>query len=132
LNIGKVLFDKDWKFNVGGFQGAEQKNLNDSSWRNVNLPHDWSIEDIKGTESPFDRKAIDQVSTGFTTDGTGWYRKTFFVPASSQGKKVFIQFEGVYMNSDVYLMGNTSGITRMVILVLNTISPDLLIMGLLI
>ena len=69
------------------------------------LPHDWSIEDIPGTSSPFDPNAIGQVSSGFTVGGTGWYRKHFLIPADQKGKHVYIEFEGVYMNADVWLNG---------------------------
>src|SRR4051812_22449904 len=75
-----ILFDADWKFHRGGAQYAEQPGFDDASWRQIDLPHDWSIEDLEGTQSPFDRDAAGQVSTGFTTGGTGWYRKTFSVP----------------------------------------------------
>ena len=58
----------------------------DSNWRKVDLPHDWSIEDIPGTTSPFTPDAVGQVSSGFTVYGTGWYRKTFIIPAELKGK----------------------------------------------
>lgn len=108
-NYGGALFDKDWKFHLDGAQGADKENFNDASWRNIQLPHDWSVEDIPGVSSPFSAAAISQVSGGFTTGGTGWYRKTFAVPAAAEGKKVFIQFDGVYMNSDVWINGHHLG-----------------------
>ena len=73
----RINFDDDWTFHLGGSQGAEQNNFDDSKWRKIDLPHDWSIEDLKGTSSPFNPDAISQVSGGFTTGGTGWYRKKF-------------------------------------------------------
>jgi beta-galactosidase len=105
----KILFDDNWRFHRGGAQGAENPGFDDTAWIVVDLPHDWSIEDIPGTYSPFSRDAISQVIGGFTTGGTGWYRKTFFVPADMQDKKIFIQFEGVYMNSEVWLNGKYVG-----------------------
>ena len=57
-----VLFDSGWKFHRGGAQYAEQPGFDDSSWRKVDLPHDWSIEDFPGTNSPFSPDAISQVS----------------------------------------------------------------------
>jgi beta-galactosidase len=102
-------FDNDWAFYLGGAQGAEQNNFDDSKWRKIDLPHDWSIEDVKGSHSPFSRKAISQVSGGFTTGGTGWYRKTFQVAPEEKGKKIFIQFDGVYMNADVWINGHHLG-----------------------
>jgi beta-galactosidase len=102
-------FDNDWAFYLGGAQGAEQNNFDDSKWRKIDLPHDWSIEDVEGSHSPFSRKAISQVSGGFTTGGTGWYRKTFQVAPEEKGKKIFIQFDGVYMNADVWINGHHLG-----------------------
>ncbi len=47
------LFDSGWKFHRGGAQGAEQPGFDDSSWRNLDLPHDWSIEDLAGNQFTF-------------------------------------------------------------------------------
>ncbi|MGN6194191.1 MAG: glycoside hydrolase family 2 TIM barrel-domain containing protein [Ginsengibacter sp.] len=104
-----TLFDNNWTFLLGGAQGAEDINFNDSSWRKIDLPHDWSIEDLKGTNSPFNKYAISQVSGGFTTGGTGWYRKKFLISSEDKGKKIFIQFDGVYMNADVWINGHHLG-----------------------
>jgi beta-galactosidase len=73
------------------------------------LPHDWSIEDIPGTNSPIDSAAIGGISTGYYVGGTGWYRKTFDVPKNWSGKKLSVYFEGVYMNTDVWLNGTHLG-----------------------
>jgi len=102
-------FDNDWAFHLGAAQGAEQTGFDDSKWRKIDLPHDWSIEDLKGTHSPFNPDAISQVSGGFTTGGTGWYRKTFTVAPQYKGKKILIQFDGVYMNADVWINGHQLG-----------------------
>ena len=104
-----IQIDNNWTFLLGAAQGAEQPKFNDSSWRKIDLPHDWSIEDLKGINSPFNKYAISQVSGGFTTGGTGWYRKTFVVPSADKGKKIFIQFDGVYMNADVWINGHHLG-----------------------
>lgn len=104
-----VLFDDGWKFYRGGAQRAEDTAFDDSRWRNVDLPHDWSIEDLPGTQSPFSADAISQVSGGFTVGGTGWYRKTFSMPVAQKGKSVLIQFDGVYMNADIWLNGTHVG-----------------------
>ncbi len=109
LNVSRTLLDSGWKFSLGGMKGAEQTDFKDSSWRNVNLPHDWSIEDINGTQTPFHPSAISQVNSGFTVGGTGWYRKKFYVPSTSKRKKLFLYFEGVYMNSDVWINGHHLG-----------------------
>ena len=104
-----VLFDWDWRFHRGGAQGAELPDFDDSKWRKLDLPHDWSIEELPGTHSPFNPDAISEVSGGFTTGGTGWYRKTFTVPNEQKGKRILIQFDGVYMNADAWLNGQWLG-----------------------
>jgi beta-galactosidase len=99
------LFDASWKFHRGDVPGAEAPGLADADWRSVDLPHDWSIEDLPGTNSPFNQDAVNGVSEGFTTGGTGWYRKTFTLPASSAPRCWSLRFEGVYMDADVWLNG---------------------------
>jgi len=74
------LIDNDWRFHRGGAQQAESPEFNTDGWVSVDLPHDWSIEDLPGTQSPFSRDAISQVSGGYTTGGTGWYRKELPIP----------------------------------------------------
>ena len=104
-----ILFDSGWKFHRGGAQGAEQPGFDDSAWRTLDLPHDWSIEDLPGTSSPFNAEAISQVSGGFTTGGTGWYRKTFILPEEQKNKRVVVLFEGIYMNSEIWINGQSVG-----------------------
>ena len=106
---GVSLFDDGWRFHRGGAQGAEAADFDDSGWRRVELPHDWGVEDMPGRGTPFDPEAIGQVQSGFTWGGTGWYRKAFDVPASSRGKRVRIQFDGVYMNAEIWLNGKRVG-----------------------
>lgn len=106
---GAMLFDNDWRFKRGGVQGAEAESFDDSSWRLLDLPHDWSIEDLPGTGSPFNPAAISQVNGGFTEGGTGWYRKTFTIDQSQKGKRFFIRFDGVYMNAEVWINGQSLG-----------------------
>lgn len=103
------LFDNNWRFHRGGAQGAESPDFDDSGWRIVDLPHDWSIEDLPGSQSPFDKDAISQVSGGFTTGGTGWYRKSFTIPEDQKNRLVQIQFDGIYMNSEIWLNGELIG-----------------------
>src|SRR6185312_7904212 len=108
----KVLIDEGWRFHRGDITNAEQANFKDNSWRNIDLPHDWSIEDLPGTQSPFSPDAINGVSVGFTTGGIGWYRKTFTLPlvdrkhnATGADERIIILFDGVYMNADVWING---------------------------
>jgi beta-galactosidase len=104
-----ILFDSDWRFHRGGAQRAEAAEFDDSKWRKVDLPHDWSIEDLPDTKSPFNSDAISQVSGGFTIGGSGWYRKTFTIAADQKNKRIHIQFDGVYMNADFWLNGEYLG-----------------------
>jgi beta-galactosidase len=107
--VSMELFDDNWRFFRGGALRAETPNFDDSQWRVVDLPHDWSIEDIPGTASPFNPDAAGQVGTGFTVGGTGWYRKSFNVPQNLNGKRLMILFEGIYMNADVWINGKHLG-----------------------
>lgn len=66
-------------------------------------PHDWSIEDIPGTNSPFTADAVTEVSGGFTVGGTGWYRKHFYVDAAEKGRCIAVAFDGIYMNADIWV-----------------------------
>ena len=100
----KQLFDFDWKFSVGEFSTANAVNFDDSSWRKLDLPHDWSIEGKSEKNNPSGGDG------GFYPMGTGWYRKTFSVPAQWKNQKVAIYFEGVYMNAEVFVNGKSVGI----------------------
>src|SRR5882757_3430806 len=108
-NSGTTLFDDNWSFYRGGALSAENESYDDAKWKKVDLPHDWSIEDLPGTSSPFTQNAISQVGGGFTVGGTAWYRKTFTVPAAQKGKRLIIQFDGVYMNATVFINGRDLG-----------------------
>jgi beta-galactosidase len=96
-------FDFGWKFTRGDAPGAQQPSFADASWRSLDLPHDWSIE------GPF---AQDELSAGAGANaptGIGWYRKRFTVPAAYKGKKVSIEFDGVFRNSEVWINGHYLG-----------------------
>lgn len=96
-------FDEGWLFHRGDIIEGERSDLDDSQWRLVNLPHDWSIENIPGTNSPFTADAITEVSGGFTVGGTGWYRKHFYVDTAEKGKCIVVAFDGIYMNADIWV-----------------------------
>ncbi|MDZ7604309.1 MAG: glycoside hydrolase family 2 TIM barrel-domain containing protein [Cyclobacteriaceae bacterium] len=104
-----MLFDSDWKFYRGDSQGAERPDFNDLDWRTIDLPHDWSIEDIPGTDSPLDSNAVGSYNTGFFTGGTSWYRKHFSVADSMKNMRFYLQFDGIYMNADIWLNGQHLG-----------------------
>jgi beta-galactosidase len=105
----RVLADFDWKFHRGDAPGADKATFDDVAWRSVDLPHDWSIERVPGSASLFDRNAPSRHDGGYLPGGIGWYRKTFSLPAEGRGSRVFVEFEGVYMNSDVWLNGQHLG-----------------------
>jgi beta-galactosidase len=109
IKKGTNLFDDGWRFHRGGALGAEKPEFDDSAWRVLDLPHDWSIEDLPGTNSPFNMDAISQVNGGFTTGGTGWYRKTFLIPEDMNSKRIVLQFDGVYMNPEIWINGVSMG-----------------------
>ncbi|WPU99767.1 beta-galactosidase GalB [Mucilaginibacter sp. cycad4] len=102
-NRQKLDFDKSWRFNLGAVENGEKATLNDSKWRVLNLPHDWSIEGKFSKDNPATPEG------GALPGGIGWYRKTFTVPASSKGKLVYIDFDGVYQKSDVWINGHHLG-----------------------
>ncbi len=107
-------FDDHWLFTKGNVPDAALPNYNDANWQKVDLPHDWSIENLPNQIpdtiiGPFDRHSSGSIFTGFTIGGTGWYRKKFITEKSAQHKMVTIYFDGVYMNSDVWLNGHHLG-----------------------
>lgn len=99
---GRENFDAGWKFHLGDVSGAENPGFQDEHWRVLDLPHDWSIE---GNFSP-DNPATN--SGASLPGGIGWYRKTFPV-TDIRTKHCFIGFDGVYMNSTVWINGHELG-----------------------
>ncbi|WP_010136722.1 glycoside hydrolase family 2 TIM barrel-domain containing protein [Ochrovirga pacifica] len=94
-----INIDKGWKFIQKDDVGAEKVNYHDDDWRQLNLPHDWSIEgEYKETHPMGDQ-------CGYLPAGIGWYRKTINVPKEWKNKHVEIAFEGVFMNSTVWANG---------------------------
>jgi len=103
-------FDLDWKFHRGAGVGFEATAHDDSAWRTLDLPHDWSIEDLPPQDGavrigPFDKHSPGGAATGFTSGGEGWYRKHFRVHGLPSGSRVAVLFDGVYMESDVWING---------------------------
>ena len=96
-------FDAGWSFFKGDPKGAEATSFEQSGWRDLDLPHDWSIE------GPFDERNPFGAPGGYLPCGIGWYRKTFKLPADAQGKLAFIEFDGVYMNGEVWINGHRLG-----------------------
>ena len=94
-------FDFDWKFLKADMAGAQAPEFDDSDWRDVQLPHDWSIE------GPYSEEFAS--GTGFLPGGIGWYRKTFTLNESDRDKRIYIEFGGVYNNSEVWINGKALG-----------------------
>lgn len=90
----KLSFDDAWQFSYGEFQ---------EKWRNLTLPHDWSIEQNVDKDAPAGNDG------GYYPTGIGWYRKEYVVPAYMKGEKIYLYFEGVYMNSSVYVNNKLVG-----------------------
>ncbi|WP_281631589.1 glycoside hydrolase family 2 TIM barrel-domain containing protein [Flavobacterium luteolum] len=110
----EVSFNSSWLFINKDVCTADQSNYDDSSWRKLNLPHDWSIEDLPNQQAgqvvgPFSKKSIGKAATGWTVGGTAWYRKKFTLSPKDTGKNISIYFDGVYMNSDVWVNGRHAG-----------------------
>ncbi|UOR03541.1 DUF4982 domain-containing protein [Hymenobacter aerilatus] len=97
-----VEFNKGWKFYLGDETQAKDAGFNDANWRPLTLPHDWSIE------GKFDEKNPAKPEGGGLPTGIGWYRKSFTLPAVKD-RKVYIEFDGVYQNSEVWLNGQLLG-----------------------
>ena len=98
-----LAFDAGWQFSRGDFAGASLANFSDEGWQSVDLPHDWSIL------GPFDRLNPTGGAGAFLPAGVGWYRKHFRLPASDSGKRVFVEFDGVMANGDVWINGEHLG-----------------------
>jgi beta-galactosidase len=95
----KGLFDFDWRFAGGDVAGAEKPEFDDTSWMPVDLPHDFAIY------GPFDEKVAGGGPNGYRPLGIGWYRKNFSTPANLAGKKVWLDFEGIYRAPKVWING---------------------------
>ena len=103
-SVKNYNFDASWKFCLGDDSLASAAKYNDTKWRTLCLPHDWSIE------QGIDRNAPAGNDGGYYPTGIGWYRKNFKLPAAyRKGDKVQLYFEGVYMNSSVYVNGKKVG-----------------------
>ncbi len=94
--------DFDWKFIEQDVSGAESTDFDDSQWRTLNVPHDWSIEGNYAENNPAGKAG------GYLPTGVGWYRKVVSLHPEST-KRYTIEFDGVYMNSDVWINGHHLG-----------------------
>jgi beta-galactosidase len=113
----RLLADFGWRFHLGNpWDGAQNLakaasgygpasvDFSDASWRRVDLPHDWAVE------LPFDRKAdvghgFKAIGDGFPQNSVGWYRRTFELPKSDAGRRLWLEFDGVFRDSTVFVNG---------------------------
>ena len=113
----RLLLDANWKFHLGNDWGIAQ-NLakagsgsgpagiwfSDASWRTVNLPHDWAVE------LPFDKTAdsshgFKALGHGFPSNSVAWYRRTFELPKEDSGKRLWLEFDGVFRDCEIFVNG---------------------------
>lgn len=94
MNVTKIELRENWRFHLGECEEAWYEGYDDSGWRTVTVPHDWSVE------APFSRAYSS--GTGYLQGGTGWYRTYFRLPEAYRGKKIRLCFDGVYKNSQVF------------------------------
>jgi beta-galactosidase len=99
----RLLMDYGWRFTTGDPAGAEAPAFDDAAWRSVDLPHDWSIE------GPYDENAATGGRGGYLPTGIGWYRRALTLPEGARGRRVTVEFDGVYQNSDVWVNGHHLG-----------------------
>ncbi|AZQ64799.1 DUF4982 domain-containing protein [Flammeovirga pectinis] len=100
--LARQSFNQDWTFKKGEIGTEANKEFDDSSWRKLNLPHDWAIE------GPFDEKH-DARTGGLPIFGTAWYRKNFSISEAQKGNIIKVAFDGVMNNAEVYLNGEKVG-----------------------
>lgn len=99
----RLSFNDDWRFSLGDDSLAAQLDYADSGWRELNLPHDWAIEGDFSKDNP------SGTGGGALPGGIGWYRKTFIPNNADKEKHFRIEFDGVYMNSEVFINGTLLG-----------------------
>ena len=97
-------FGKNWKFALGDVTDGQRQDLDDSQWRRLDLPHDWSIEGTFSDKNPA------TPGGGALPGGIGWYRKTFTRPEADKARRTFVEFDGVYKNSTVWINGHLLGL----------------------
>lgn len=100
----RVSFNDGWKFKLDSIASYSSPGADDAQWRQLNLPHDWSIEGAFSKDHPAG------TGGGALPGGIGWYRKTFYLPGAQKNKLVFIEFDGVYRNSEVFINGHSLGV----------------------
>lgn len=128
----RVLFDDGWKFalgngadpdrdfgfgryesfaKAGGGTGALQAGFDDSDWRQIDLPHDWAVElpFVQEGADPHVQHGFKPVGRAYPETSVGWYRKSFSVSNEDQGRRISVDFDGVFRDSQVWLNGHFIG-----------------------
>ncbi len=99
----KLDFTQSWRFTLNDSSVFKTPEFDDEEWRELDLPHDWSIE------GRFDEQNPAGIGGGALPGGVGWYRKDFVLPVSDSLKMIYITFDGVYQNSEVFVNGHFLG-----------------------
>lgn len=99
----KICFNDNWSFSLSDNPKASETDFDDKEWRVLNLPHDWAIEGDFSKDNP------SGTGGGALPGGTGWYRKTFIPSNEDSDKIIRIDFDGIYMNSEVFINGQSLG-----------------------
>ena len=99
----RQLFTEEWTFCLGDDTLASSPDYDDSHWRRLNLPHDWAIE------GDFSRDNPSGIGGGALPGGIGWYRKSFHLDKEDAARRIYMDFDGVYMNATVYCNGHRLG-----------------------
>jgi beta-galactosidase len=99
--LNKSLFNDGWAFHKGDISLEELNELNNNTWRQVDVPHDWSVE------GPFSNQWAS--GTGYLPGGVGWYKKTFDIENWTTEFRYAIYFDGIYKNSEVWVNGHYLG-----------------------
>ena len=109
------LFNEGWKFTSDSVPAVvKEPGYDDSQWQTTDLPHDWSIAGLPGEDNqdqigPFSKSSPGATSTGYVIGGTAWYRKHFKLEKADAGKTTVLRFDGVYMESEVWVNGKPAG-----------------------
>lgn len=99
----KICFNDNWSFSLSDNPKASETDFDNKEWRVLNLPHDWAIEGDFSKDNP------SGTGGGALPGGTGWYRKTFIPSNEDSDKIIRIDFDGIYMNSEVFINGQSLG-----------------------
>lgn len=103
ISLLYILFNLGWLFHFGDPSGAEQPSYADKAWEQVDLPHDYQIN------QPWEKTASG--ARGFKKMSTGWYRKHFTADETWKNKRVLLDFEGMMLTGDVWVNGSKVGKT---------------------